>query len=1434
MKKIYILTAVLALLSLSLNAQQSVTVGDNSSYTGYVPVYGTWFDSEAGQRNQMIYSSDLLGLPIGAQITSLKFYARSNLSFYGAPVRLSIGHTTASSFTSSSFVSSSDLTQVASVTPTTSMTELNFTFSSAFTYNGGNLLIQIDSDQGEYGSTDFYANQKSENVGIIAYQGYNDNGLTIHDRTQYLPMATFSYISSTPMISASPTSVTLKSAPGETVRETVTVAGFNLTNDITVTLNDANNVFSVSPANLGTSGGSLTITYSPTANGSHTATITLSSTGADPVTINLNGTCSSEVTVCDGTNESTYLPFYGTYVDNYQVNQMIYPEISDLVGKKLTSMTFYAKAAIDAAIASGTWTIKLGTTNQTTFASSLGSITRLEPTDVQAVVSGYHFTTGANTLTIEFATPFEYNGGNLLIDFQETAYTSDYKSVTFLGVNQGSNVTGYNSYGTGSIGTNGHYSGGGTRTFLPKVTFTFEDNNAAALTAPASVDVGTNYGSGASTTFNVSGRNLTEALTVSVSGTGFSASPTTISAADANAGTTITVTYNGTVEDATGTLTISSSEVSATVNLTADYVDTTPVLTAPTDVNVGTNEGSGASTTVNVSGSYLTEALTVSVSGEGFSVSPTSISATDANAGTSVTVTYNGTDPNATGTLTFTSNEVSVTVNLTASYIYHAPELTAPVNGSTVDVGTNTGNGVSKTINVSGNYLTQDLTVSVSGRGFSVSRAVTITAADANAGTTVTVTYNGTNPNASGTLTISSSEVSASVHLTASYSNSGDLTICDETATSQYLPIYAYYYDDCQKNQMIYPASMLEDLVGKTITSMTFYANSDFNWSGGQVTARLGTTTDQSSYSSKTRLQPSDMIIVASGFDVPSGGNTWTIVFTTPFEYNGGNLIVDMEETSHSTGSGSYSSSSFRFYGASHTGGGFYSNADEYIANFSTVYSGGSVQNFLPKVTFTYEGGEEEPTYSSDGIIRMGNLIIVDQFWASTAENTHPEQYSYILRYTPAQGDPKESSPKTVDVEHTKSIVNGYYTEEDVRNDSITYNTVIPDKLTADVELTLPNNDNQIYYVRIQGKENGVPEEAAKVKDNTDMVAKLQLTSGEGGFYFIDQIPASHPEYTPGNVNHFMDNDEPGTGTSSSFKTYVPSVMTYGYDRRYFANDTLHNTYGAPVWRTGVGEVIIPDGMKVERQENQWGTTQWEDSQGNACSLFILDNILAYGKLPNKQISNVDYEPYLFRIFVESSTDKLRGYLPEYIYSEEKPDSVIGTQLVRDDDFTNTSGPICIYSEYFDGAQHIDTISDPTNGDYYKFTLNKNADNWTDNAMFGGLSNIIQGEDDELTLDPLDLTVYVRFYYKSKGNMSPSHIIRADGSPAPAMFYGAEGESPTPDPWTAVTEVRYHGEVVGVTYVNAQGMQSNRPFSGLNIVVTRYSDGSITTQKVMR
>lgn len=85
----------------------------------------------------------------------------------------------------------------------------------------------------------------------------------------------------------------------------------------------------------------------------------------------------------------------------------------------------------------------------------------------------------------------------------------------------------------------------------------------------STIDVGT-IASGQSSvtkTITVKGKNLTQALTVAVTGTGYSVDKQSISAADANVGTTLTITCTNTAENAAGTLSIASSEVSCDCDL---------------------------------------------------------------------------------------------------------------------------------------------------------------------------------------------------------------------------------------------------------------------------------------------------------------------------------------------------------------------------------------------------------------------------------------------------------------------------------------------------------------------------------------------------------------------------------------------------------------------------------------------------------------------------------------------------------------------------------------------------------------------------------------------------------------------------------------------------------------------------------------------------
>ena len=105
-----------------------------------------------------------------------------------------------------------------------------------------------------------------------------------------------------PGIKVNRTKLDIEALVGKTATATFTVKGHELTNDITLTLNDADGAFSLDATTVAVAdqeeGKVITVTYAPQASGQHTATITLSSPDVDDKVVTINGVAALE----------TYLP----------------------------------------------------------------------------------------------------------------------------------------------------------------------------------------------------------------------------------------------------------------------------------------------------------------------------------------------------------------------------------------------------------------------------------------------------------------------------------------------------------------------------------------------------------------------------------------------------------------------------------------------------------------------------------------------------------------------------------------------------------------------------------------------------------------------------------------------------------------------------------------------------------------------------------------------------------------------------------------------------------------------------------------------------------------------------------------------------------------------------------------------------------------------
>ncbi|MBQ7212577.1 MAG: N-acetylmuramoyl-L-alanine amidase, partial [Muribaculaceae bacterium] len=98
---------------------------------------------------------------------------------------------------------------------------------------------------------------------------------------------------SAPSITANPAAVNISVVEGQSGQATVNFTTANVTSNISLALSGSNaNLFSIDKTSLSSAGGSVTITYSPTATGNHSAILTATS-GTATSTVSIAGQCGS-------------------------------------------------------------------------------------------------------------------------------------------------------------------------------------------------------------------------------------------------------------------------------------------------------------------------------------------------------------------------------------------------------------------------------------------------------------------------------------------------------------------------------------------------------------------------------------------------------------------------------------------------------------------------------------------------------------------------------------------------------------------------------------------------------------------------------------------------------------------------------------------------------------------------------------------------------------------------------------------------------------------------------------------------------------------------------------------------------------------------------------------------------------------------------------
>jgi hypothetical protein len=464
-KNFKFLSALLLAVAMVMPAQatNTITVFDGGDeYSTEIPVNLGYID-EVGTRSQVIYPATSLTEMTNEVINSITFYAPSGITISGGKVLVSVGETTDDTFTSGYFTG---LTQVATITMVAGTTELVVNFDTPYMYHGGNLIIDtyVEEAAPEY-SFDLFVGVRPSNYCAKTVSGV----------AKFLPKSTFNY--------GVDADYAAKVLPGELTFNTIraerqdvqTVVLKNIgTSDFTPTFSvDAPFIVNMPAAALA-AGQSLNVpvTFAPAQAGDYTGTLTVDCGAAGSFDVILHATAieaATDMTVCSGLDYNSFLPMYGVEIDVVgSQGQVIYPEsmLADMVGSKIIALQFYArKIQMDG----GVIQLSLKTVDEETFAGDV-----VTPFTGATAVGTASPVKGSTDLSFTFDQPFEYNGGNLLIEAKviEPGYISaDYPQTYFYGVPTDSIDVGLYTWP--------EYDGSFSSIivpFWPKVTFSYQEN----------------------------------------------------------------------------------------------------------------------------------------------------------------------------------------------------------------------------------------------------------------------------------------------------------------------------------------------------------------------------------------------------------------------------------------------------------------------------------------------------------------------------------------------------------------------------------------------------------------------------------------------------------------------------------------------------------------------------------------------------------------------------------------------------------------------------------------------------------------------------------------------------------------------------------------------------------------------------------------------
>ena len=407
-----------------------------------------------------------------------------------------------------------------------------------------------------------------------------------------------------------------------------------------------------------------------------------------------------------------------------------------------------------------------------------------------------------------------------------------------------------------------------------------------------------------------------------------------------------------------------------------------------------------------------------------------------------------------------------------------------------------------------------------------------------------------------------------------------------------------------------------------------------------------------------------------------------------------------------------------------------------------------------------------------------------DEFCASTATNEHPASYEYKASFSGLNhATPPElhSAFSTIKVHKTTpNLTDKAITLEDVENDNVCSTRIHKGEHDASpaIQFTL-DQDRRVAMYNVNQIRNQEQNQAEEVG-------------------LAQRLPSwNYAIYENGSFKHNVSHTEIPQIHDASAKVgkndYVSVIKTYR------DNDGSYNTYGSPITTTYKLKASVDVNDKVM---SEYVFT----SNGKKGRYYQTDLKITADGTDN-------YEIVKYRVWRQ--TDRAMEIVPQYMARLQQDTHPI---VMNSDDEGNP-----IIDQNHNNMQEFELVGRPGVG-FYPEQIDSKSIHVYDTF---GASDV--SEDGNL-----DVTYIVRLYAKPEAS-NTSARARATTPILAKEYYIGEAtitvsfEENTPTGlFDFVAETK---TPVRVQYVNMLGQKSDTPFSGMNVVITTYTDGSHSTAK---